>query len=275
MTETAALPPTETSSDSSFVRPRDGRIVAGVCAGIAQKWGVDLTLVRVLTVVVTLASGVGLAAYLAVWLLTPSVDGPAPLRPGTRAARTAGRLPAFVLIVLAAMLLFGIGHALWWGIPIGLLVVALLLGVIAMTRGGRWFLGSFLLLVLVAAGVAAAFGPHFGTRTVHVTSASDLRADYNYGAGTVDLDLSSLDLAGRHATTVRVGRGDVHVVLPPSTAVVVHARSGIGRVTIDGHEVSGIDAEQTRTIGVDAHTADDRLRLDVLVGAGTVDVRTS
>src|SRR6476659_2584197 len=84
MTETTAqIPgpqgPTAPSSTPLFVRPSEGRILAGVCAGIADRWQLDVTLVRIAAVVLTLLSGVGLVAYLAAWLLTPSSDAPAPL----------------------------------------------------------------------------------------------------------------------------------------------------------------------------------------------------
>lgn len=55
-----------------LVRRRDDRMVAGVCAGVADYLGVDVTIVRVVTVLGTIF-GVGtfLLAYLAAWLLLP------------------------------------------------------------------------------------------------------------------------------------------------------------------------------------------------------------
>jgi phage shock protein C len=54
-----------------LVRRRDGKVLAGVCAGLADYFNVDVNLVRVLTVVVGLASGIGLPAYLLAWLVVP------------------------------------------------------------------------------------------------------------------------------------------------------------------------------------------------------------
>ena len=54
-----------------FVRLRrsdDDRVVAGVCAGIAQAIGVDPTLVRLVFTLLALAGGAGIALYGAVWL---------------------------------------------------------------------------------------------------------------------------------------------------------------------------------------------------------------
>jgi phage shock protein C len=55
-----------------LVRPRDDRMVAGVCSGVADYLGVDVTIVRLVTVLGTIF-GVGtfLLAYLVAWLLLP------------------------------------------------------------------------------------------------------------------------------------------------------------------------------------------------------------
>jgi phage shock protein C len=52
-------------------RPLNGRMLAGVAAGIADYLGVDETLVRIAIVVATFFGGAGIAVYLAGWLLIP------------------------------------------------------------------------------------------------------------------------------------------------------------------------------------------------------------
>jgi phage shock protein PspC (stress-responsive transcriptional regulator) len=74
----AGLPP-------GLVRRPDERVVAGVCAGIARWIGVDPLVVRVATVVLALANGVGVVAYLVAWLVLPA-EGE-----GTAAEPAAGR----------------------------------------------------------------------------------------------------------------------------------------------------------------------------------------
>jgi phage shock protein PspC (stress-responsive transcriptional regulator) len=289
MTETADTPPTDSTSteapSNTFVRPREGRIVAGVCAGIAQKWNLDLTLVRVVAVVSALFSGVGLAVYAAMWLLTPSVDGPAPLgaesptaqrvqRTGDRLAR---RLPLILLIVLGIVVLGHLADAMWWGWgpPFGLIIAALVIALIVGTRRGRWTLVAFVGVLALAIGTVAAFGTHFGTRTYHVSSVDELRSHYEYGAGKVNLDLSQLEaFEGGHRTEIRLGRGNVVVTVPDDLPVFVHARAGVGSVTVDGHEVRGFDAEQAQALGGATGPFSDNLYVDVAVGAGAVDIRT-
>jgi phage shock protein PspC (stress-responsive transcriptional regulator) len=52
-------------------RAYHGRMLAGVCAGIADYLAVDVTIVRVAFVVFTFLGGAGIPAYLACLLLIP------------------------------------------------------------------------------------------------------------------------------------------------------------------------------------------------------------
>lgn len=282
MTETTAIPPAAHPSDPLFVRPREGRILAGVCAGIAERWNLDITLVRISAVVLTVLSGVGLVAYVAAWLLTPSADGPAPLAPDSELANRIRlhrggwprRIALLVLLVIGVGMLLSLGHTLWLGVPVGLVVVAGVLMLLVGTRLGRWavaVVGALLIVALAALGVA---GPHLGTRTYTVGSVSDLAHSYDYGAGTIRLDLSGIgSVSGDHTTRIHLGRGAVVVTLPQGVPVLVHAVAGVGSVTVNGHKVSGFDAAQTVPVGAAPQTASDRIVVDVTVGAGSVTVR--
>lgn len=53
-------------------RSRDDKQIAGVCAGVAKYLGLDVTLVRVLTVFLTFwPPGVGLIIYIVCWIVVP------------------------------------------------------------------------------------------------------------------------------------------------------------------------------------------------------------
>jgi phage shock protein C len=54
-----------------LVRPRRGRILAGVCQGIADRFGCSVVPVRVLTVASTVFFGVSILMYLLLWILLP------------------------------------------------------------------------------------------------------------------------------------------------------------------------------------------------------------
>lgn len=62
-----------TDGNKALVRTRDGRMLAGVCAGVAGYFGFDVTLVRVIWAVGTvLTGGAGVLAYLAAWAIIPN-----------------------------------------------------------------------------------------------------------------------------------------------------------------------------------------------------------
>ncbi len=60
------------SPQKRLARSRSDRMVAGVCGGVAEYFGIDATLVRILVVVGTvLGFGSLILAYLIAWILIP------------------------------------------------------------------------------------------------------------------------------------------------------------------------------------------------------------
>ncbi|MFD7559461.1 MULTISPECIES: PspC domain-containing protein [unclassified Streptomyces] len=57
---------------SAIVRPRDGRMIGGVCAGLARRFGIKANTMRVIFVVSCLLPGPQFLIYLALWLLLPN-----------------------------------------------------------------------------------------------------------------------------------------------------------------------------------------------------------
>lgn len=105
MTSTPSTPP-------RLSRPTQGRLLAGVCRGVAEHIGVEIVYVRIAFVLLSLASGAGIAAYLFLWAVTP-VEEPTeavdPARPeAAGAARTApasGAIPrGVVLLAIGALI---------------------------------------------------------------------------------------------------------------------------------------------------------------------------
>ena len=52
-------------------RPRDNRWIAGVCSGLARRYGLSPNLVRFLFVLSCLLPGPQILIYLALWLIIP------------------------------------------------------------------------------------------------------------------------------------------------------------------------------------------------------------
>jgi phage shock protein PspC (stress-responsive transcriptional regulator) len=262
----------------SLVRPRDGRLVAGVCASVADYLGVDVLLVRVVAVVLAVSGGAGLAAYLALWALTPSSDGPAAVTPGgtgvfaapsgparRRAVRIAG---AVVVALLVLSALAHLSHVIGWVLAFAAIVIAVVLA-------GRWWKVVLASLVglLVLVGVIAGAGPSFGSRDFAVSRATDLSDDYGSPVGTVRLDLRGLTLDRSRDTTVWVGSGDVVVRVPAGLPVHVDSHAGVGSVNVFGRTASGPGAHVIADAGPAAPDV-PRLEIDAVTGSGHVRVES-
>ena len=104
----AGLPP-------GLVRRRDERVVAGVCAGVARWIGVDPVVVRVAVVVLALANGVGVVAYLVAWAVLPAEDPGVPIP--APAAAAAGRRSGAEVALAVACITLGMLLLVRWTVP--------------------------------------------------------------------------------------------------------------------------------------------------------------
>jgi signal transduction histidine kinase len=87
-------------------RDRSAGWLGGVAAGIARRFGVDVSLVRLAFVIAAAAGGAGIAAYGLGWLLIPAGDS-APSRVRIRTGRAAVEVAlGTALLLLAALLTF-------------------------------------------------------------------------------------------------------------------------------------------------------------------------
>jgi phage shock protein PspC (stress-responsive transcriptional regulator) len=61
----------EAGDMNTLQRPLQGRVLGGVCAGLAQRFGLTPTTVRVLFLLSCLLPGPQFIAYLAMWVIIP------------------------------------------------------------------------------------------------------------------------------------------------------------------------------------------------------------
>lgn len=59
---------------ATLSRRTHGKMIAGVCGGIADRFGMSATLVRLLFVLSMLLPGPQLIIYIAMWILIPQRD---------------------------------------------------------------------------------------------------------------------------------------------------------------------------------------------------------
>jgi signal transduction histidine kinase len=95
-------------------RPLDRALLGGVCAGLSERIGVEVLVVRVLAVMAATVGGLGVAAYALAWALIPA-------SPGSARSRRPGAWRQAPLIVLTVAALFAgvhlagshVGEGLW------------------------------------------------------------------------------------------------------------------------------------------------------------------
>jgi len=82
----------ESMRQQGLIRPRDGRLLAGVCAGLGQRFGIDPWPARLLFLLILLViPGSQILIYPILWILMPAQAAPAtyPVPPVTPAAPVA------------------------------------------------------------------------------------------------------------------------------------------------------------------------------------------
>ncbi len=281
-------------------RSRSDRMLAGVSGGLARYFEIHPAVFRVGFVVLTLLGGAGILIYAAAALVMPDEgkedsiataalrdrrDRPWPLIGlGLLAVAGAALLSRatlwpegdawFLFLVAGALILWITRHP-----PADPTMDAAELAAADSRRVRRAVrrlgiaVASLVALVLVAAAVfAAVFHVHvgrgIGDRTYAVTSVQDLRSDYRLGIGTLELDLSRMQLpVGETHVEASVDVGDLQVIVPAGVALRAHGEAQAGYVELLGTEDDGRNAD------VDVTEAGERvLVLDAHVGAGAVRV---
>ena len=64
-------PPASSYAGVRLTRPREHRMIAGVCAALALHYGWDVTVIRIVTVLLVFLTGVGAVAYVIAWVVIP------------------------------------------------------------------------------------------------------------------------------------------------------------------------------------------------------------
>jgi len=59
-------------ASTALARPRRGKLIAGVCAGLARRFGVSPTVVRIIFLISCVLPGPQVLLYVALWILMPA-----------------------------------------------------------------------------------------------------------------------------------------------------------------------------------------------------------
>ncbi len=293
-----ALPPGDEPHEAVHARlrrSRTRRLVGGVAGGIAERFDVDVSLVRVAFVVLACAWGVGAVLYAAMWALVPARPEGEAVAPG--AEEPAESTPSWLaFLLLAGVLAFGfLVVTSWWGGPrwggaVGLLWFVLLLGILAAVVSGpsrrvtfRRALGFLVLgllsIVILAGGAFAALvastgvpiSGGIGERIYAPATLSQLQDTYRLGIGQLTVDLRRIRFVPGAApvhVTASVTVGVVTVDVPPGVVVDVAAHSGVGNVVASTGSVGDFGS-----VGTGAHAGARAPSLILSVQAGVGQVR--
>lgn len=199
-------------------RSRDGKWLAGVCAGLARARGISPAPIRAAFVVGGLIGGLGILVYLACWLIIPQQgEQPGDLSSGWLVAvakACAACLGLATLAVLAAVAtLFGFG---WVAV---VLAAAVLVAVLAWwpRLSPAWALLPIAAIAVPSAAVAASGVELVAQPGNEIIAPTSLSANgvvtFRAGTGTMLVDLR-------------------RTLLPPAGVVAVHIQGGVRRTIV-------------------------------------------
>jgi phage shock protein PspC (stress-responsive transcriptional regulator) len=274
------------SSIKRLERPIDGRILAGVSAGLGRYFDLSPAFYRLGFVVLTLLGGAGILVYLAAALVIPEEGKEQSVAADVLAGRRDRPWPlvgltlvgAALAVLLARVTLSPVSGSGW------VLVLLIGLGVLWVSRGKTrrrrillaGVVSSASMLALAFAAVAVAFSwfnvslsDGVGTRVYQPVGATSLQPTYEIGVGKLRVDLSHIGTVSQPThIRAKVGVGELQIVLPPGLPVNITSHAKVGDLSILGSEHSGRDLNLT--------TADrGSLVIDASVGAGDVRVTRS
>lgn len=174
-----------------------------------------------------------------------------------------------ILFALVGAWLAGIdGRLAAWGV----VAIGALLVLSAFTGGARWFVLPAIVFALAVATIAAAhvdLHGGMGERTYRPQSLGEVRGGYRFGAGRLEIDLRNVAFpAGTTHLHVRLGVGELVVLVPRNVCVATSARIGGGYVGALENRSAGLDVDWAERPS--PPTGTPRLVVDANVGLGAL-----
>jgi phage shock protein PspC (stress-responsive transcriptional regulator)/predicted membrane protein len=293
-------PEPEVEREGRLRRSTKRRMVGGVAGGIAERFDVDANIVRVVFVVLSFLWGLGVAIYLAMWVLIPqsgrsddaeeSVDAP----PASNL-----RLLRYVLlagvVVVAVIVLATIGGAPKVGGGVGVLWLVLLavLAVLSLRSSARQhmlrrfialvFLSILTIVILISGaflGFLASTGVPMtggsGARDYQPSNVAQIQSTYRTEFGTMTIDLRQVHFSSTTTSvSASVAVGSLTVYVPANAIVYLKTHVGAGTVEYLGR--FGFNTQPFRAIPSSLKTLASQeraphLSLNIQVGAGQINI---
>ena len=278
---------------TSLHRSVTKKVFGGVAGGISERFDVDANIVRVVFVVLALVYGLGVAIYLAMWVLIPrsptsGIDEVVPVEEVNHARarwlKYALPLGVVVLVVIFFTTIhgvprFGKGLALLWLIFLVVLAIAslssparrltfrrfLALAFLAFLSLLILVTGSFLLVVQVI-GVPLKGGS--GVQEWRPTTTAEVQHDYHGAFGQSTIDLRNVPFTpGTWSITATQGVGTLIVDIPPNVTVDLRTHVGIGAVQNNQLYIARVPATTSTS-----RARKTNLDLNLQVGVGVIEL---
>ncbi len=262
-----------------LTRSRHDRWVAGVAGGIAQYLAVDPLLVRLVFVLLAIASGgVALAFYLVAIVVVPE-DAMSVTGVHRRSSGMGGLVVGLALVAIGAAWLL---TALGYGPPAWDLLLAAALVVVggglvltAGRSGSGLLIAIGVLLTVMLSGLGTVRVPvdnAFGDALQRPTSMAVLQREYSHAFGSFTLDLTAIELP-EGTTHVRVTNsfGSTRVRLPARAPARVQASTVFGEARVLGDSFAGVGTNRSKETP-DFATSARRIEIELDTAFGSAEV---
>jgi len=300
MTEPEVAPTNAGEETPRLRRSSTKKLVGGVAGGLSERFEFDVNIVRVLFVVLACLWGIGVAIYLAMWVLIPrdSSSGDETLARSQLPMATS-RWP-YVALAAAIIVLALIFSTTAGGVPRvgpGLAILWLIflaaLAVFALRRPAqRWTFRRFVAMMFLTGlsfvivisglflGIVGVIGVPMkggsGVRVVQPTSLSATAHSYETAIGSSTVDLTSVNFPARgFEVSASVAVGLLNVVVPANAIVDLRTHVGIGAVRFvspDGYPYSSFTGVPATLSSAQSRTSAPHLIIDAQVGIGEIQV---
>lgn len=266
-------------------RSRHDRVLGGICGGLGDYFDVDPVIVRIAFVASIFLGGLGIFAYLALWVFVPAAPvSPAEAQAVGSSSRPRGAVLGKIAIAVVALTALTVAAAFsaWaaatgHGVAVALIIVLAGAGMIATARRGnaRWLIVPAIALAAPLCIVAASdisFADTIGERTYAPTNLADVPSNgYELGVGrmVVDLRNASWKPGTTQKLNLDLGVGEAVVAVPGDVCVSTDIDADAGELQIPGQRSEGFDTSNRSNTGA---KATPRLDLTAHVDLGRIEV---
>ena len=118
--------------DKRLYRSKKNSVIAGVCGGLGEYFNIDPVIFRIIAVILVLAEGIGLLAYIIAWIAIPQRED----QEGAVEKRSEAHkyLPGLILVVVGLIFLLNNIFPWWFRFDVILSLILVALGIAILVK---------------------------------------------------------------------------------------------------------------------------------------------